>query len=56
MRLALDELGFFGVFIAFTLYMIAIVEGTIAKLFFLLWMLGVIGFAVYILVKRDDNA
>lgn len=59
MRLKLDELGFFGVFIAFTLYMVFLcpmVDTIIAKLFFLLWMLGVIGFAIYILVKRDNNA
>jgi len=53
MRLELDELGFFGIFIAFTLYMIAIVEGVIPKLFFLYWMLSVSVCAIYILIKRD---
>jgi len=53
MRLELDELGFFGVFIAFTLYMIGLVEGVIAKLFFVYWLLSVVACAIYILATRD---
>lgn len=56
MRLALDEFIFFAVFIAFNLYMIGLVEGLIAKLFFVYWMLSVSACAVYILFKRDKNA
>jgi len=55
MRLDLDELGFFGVFIAFTLYMITIVEGVIAKLWILGWLLCVLGFAIYVLKEREQN-
>jgi len=56
MRLGLDEVGFFGIFIAFTLYMITIVEGVIPKIFFLYWMLSVSICAIYIIVKGDNNA
>jgi len=52
MRLGIDELGFFAIFIAFTLFMITIVEGIIPKLFFLYWMLSVSACAIYIIVKK----
>lgn len=55
MKLSFEDLGFFGVFIAFNLYMINIVEGIIPKLFFLYWLVSVSACAVYILVKRDEG-
>lgn len=55
MRLSLDELGFFGVFIGFTLYLIAIIDGVTAKLAILGWLLCILSFAIYVLVKRDKE-
>lgn len=55
MRLSLEELGFFSIFIAFNLYMIAIIEGVVPKLFFLGWTICILGAAIYILLKKDEE-
>ena len=55
MRLGVDEITFFGIFIAFNLYMIGVVEGIIAKLFFVYWAVSIAAFAVYIIATRDKK-
>jgi len=53
LRIELDELVLLSMFIGYTLYIIAIVEGIVEKLVLLSWMFSVIGFAIYILVMRE---
>ena len=55
MRIGLDEICLFGVFIAFTLFLIQVVEGMVAKLFFVYWLLSCLACAVYILATRDKE-
>lgn len=55
MHLDLDEILFLLIFIIYNIFMINIVEGLITKLFFLYWIISVLCFAGYIILKRDNT-
>jgi len=55
MHVDLDEIIFAVIFLIFNAFMLSMVEGLMAKLFFLMWTIGVFCCAIYIVIKRDKK-